>query len=172
MAKYIKGTISYIPVVDQINRKFTTVSNKSKAPTGVHLPVKEEPAIYMGGATRQSLRGGGMGPVSKNYMFFRENARTSIPSASELLNRQLFAQVVKAYPTLMENMQAVDIIYAMWNGTTPFEGKSAKADKNLRVNGVSAEGYTLKGWVLAVQHAGKKNDPQYNLTTWPQSYDA
>lgn len=174
MAKYIKGTISYIPVVDQINRKFTPRKNTCTLGVQGVFPVDPQPAKYMGGGTRISGRGGGMGTVSKNYMFFRENPRTSAPSTTELQNRLLFTQVRAGAQHILEDMSQIDRVQAMWiggtAGGTTFVG--AKNDPNVRINGVSGYGYTFRGWIFAVQHAGKKEDSAYNVNTFPSAYDA
>lgn len=174
MAKYIKGTIGYIPVVDQINRKFTPRKNVCTTTTkGVGIPVELQPAKYMGGGTRQAPRGD-YGWCSKNYMFFRENPRSTAPSVNEMNHRIDFSKVIAGRKFINDDLQQVDRVQYMWKGGTygdkTYEG--AYYNKNLRINGVSGEGYTKPGWIFAVQMAGLKNDPQYNVNKFPTDYDA
>ena len=107
-------------------------------------------------------------------MFFRENPRKSAPSVKELGHRTDFSKVVAGRKHIDEDLQQYDRVAYMWIGGTigdkTYEG--AYNNKNLRVNGVSAEGYTKQGWIFAVQMAGLKNDPQYNVNQFPTDYDA
>lgn len=174
MAKYIKGTIGYIPVVDQINRKFTPRKNVCTTTIkGVGIPVELQPAKYMGGGTRLSQRGT-YGACSKNYMFFRENPRASAPTVKELTHRTDFSKVIAGRKYINEDLQQVDRVAYMWVGGAigdkTYEG--AKNNKNIHINGVSAEGYTKQGWIFAVQMAGLKNDPAYDVKKFPTDYDA
>ena len=175
MAKYIKGSISYIPVVDQINRKFTPRKNTcSLGVLGLDAPIKIQPAKYMGGGTRVTGRGGGIGTVSKNFMFFRENPRITGPSSDELSNRLLFTQARAGAQHIIEDFSQLDRVQTMWVGGT-FGGTTyvgAKNDPNVQINGVRGYGYTFKGWIFAVQHAGKKEDSSYDVNTFPSAYDA
>lgn len=88
MATFIKGNITYTPVVEQINRKFAVKAKTCSASKEVG-PVKTEQANFMGGATRSSWRVG-LGSVKKNYFFFRENASLREPDAQELERRAAF----------------------------------------------------------------------------------
>ena len=161
MAKYIKGNISYLPVVEQINRKFTTKKNTCSNVS--YGPTKAQPAKFMGGATLTRTRAG-MGAVSKNYMFFRENPRTSPLQAEEINRRQIFAAVRKAIETILEDLSQISRVQTLF--------LEAKDDSTKRINGVSAMGYTIKGWMFAVQYAGRKNNPSYDVDTFPQGFDS
>lgn len=162
MAKYIKGNISYLPVVEQINRKFTTKKNTCSNGAVGQAIVQIQPAKYMGGATRKSGRAG-LGEVLKNYMFFRENPRSTPVQAAEINRRQIFAAVRKAVITIMEDLSQISRVQTLF--------LTAKDDKTKLINGVSALGYTFKGWIFAVQYAGKKASHDYNVNTFPQSFD-
>ena len=162
MATYIKGNITYLPVVDQINRKFTPKKNTCKAASQLG-PVKTIPAKFMGGATRKSTRGI-IGAVSKNYMFFRENPRTSALSSAEIEGRSLFIQVRAAVQYIKEDLTQIARVNQLF--------KNAQHDASKRCNGISTSGYTLDGWIFAVQYAGKKASHEYNVNTFPSAYDA
>ena len=89
MATYAKGTISFQPVVDQINRKFATRKNKCTVNAGGG-PVELETASYMGAGTRTVFRNG-IGQVKKNIFWYRENPRMSAPSVDEVAQRNAFS---------------------------------------------------------------------------------
>lgn len=92
MAIYAKGSIAFKPVVDQINRKFTPRKNVCANRQGG--PVELVAASYMGAGTRTVGREG-IGAVSKNFFFYRENPRTSAVTAVEVAMRQSFTQGVQ-----------------------------------------------------------------------------
>lgn len=92
MATYAKGSISFKPVVDQINRKFTP--RKNVCANRKSGPVELIAAAYMGAGTRTVGREG-IGAVSKNYFFYRENPRTSAVTADEVAMRESFTQGVQ-----------------------------------------------------------------------------
>ena len=153
MATYIKGTIGYIPAVDQINRKFAL--RKKKAHTGTNC--------FMGGMTLNQVRAG-KGLVSKNLMFFRENNRSTPVKNSERAARNLFKAVSQAVAELIVDLSQITRIQEMWI--------EASSDLSKKINGKSAKGYTYRGWVWAVQYNGKSADPNYDLKTFPNSFDA
>lgn len=92
MATYAKGSITFKPVVDQINRKFTP--RKNVCAQRNRGPVALVPASYMGAGTRTVGREG-IGLVSKNYFFYRENARSTGVGVNEAAARAKFTQGVK-----------------------------------------------------------------------------
>lgn len=92
MATYAKGSIAFKPVVDQINRKFTPRKNVCAARNGG--PVALIAASYMGAGTRTVGREG-IGMVSKNYFFYRENPRSTMVGINEAAARDKFKQGVK-----------------------------------------------------------------------------
>lgn len=172
MANYIKGNVQFTPVVEQINRKWAPKAKKCSS-TEKLGPVETEANSWMGSGTRKSYRGK-IGSVSRNYFVFRENARSSVAKATELTNRSLFEVAAKAANFLMKDLMQIARLQAMYIGGT-ISGKTYEGAANnpaLTVNGVSASGYTLKGWVMAVQHAGKKESASYDVNTFPTEYDA
>lgn len=161
MATYAKGTIGYIPVVDQINRKFalrkTTCSSKEAG------PVKLAPNKFMGGATRV-LHRAGLGLISKNIMFFRENPRAKVYSTAERLNQLIFKTAMAGANFILQDLSQMTRVQQMY--------AEAEADNSKAVNGVHAKGYGYAGWVKAVQYAGRKENDSYDVNTFPQSFDA
>lgn len=151
MATYRKGTIQYMPVVDQINRKFakrsatTTLGNR-----------------FMGGMTTQRTLAG-YGVVRKNSLFFREDARTTAPSETEIAQRQAFGLGVQAGNRLLKDLSVITRYQEMYD--------QAADDFTKKVFGVSAKGYDYRGWMIACQiHAYAKN--KEGKGSWPQSFDA
>lgn len=88
MANYVKGNVQFTPVVEQINRKWAPKKKTCSATKKVG-PVTTESHSWMGSATRTVGRAG-LGPVSKNYFVFRENARVSAVLSDELRQRSAF----------------------------------------------------------------------------------
>lgn len=167
MAK-LKANIAYMPVVESINRKFAlrknTCSNNTRIDgTGGSLVLEKEVAKFMGGATRYSNRAG-LGTCTRNYMFFRENPRTSVVTPGELARRNLFAQIGAVVPVIFKDLSQITRMSEMW--------VEALADPTKACNGVRARGYTCRGWVFAVQYAGKSASSSYDITKFPTSFDA
>lgn len=161
MATYVKGNIKFTPVVEQINRKFA-VRKKTCSLGRKHGPVTKETASWMGAATTVKGRGG-LGTVSKNYFVYRENARSSQPTQAEQNVQAIFTIVSVAVRSLMKNLNQISRIQAAY--------MEASNDLRKTMNGVSAEGYTFKGWVFAVQFAGKYADGEYDVNMFPQDFD-
>lgn len=161
MAK-LKANIAYMPVVDSINRKFALRKNTCSHDSKVGV-VEKEVAKFMGGATRTTNRAG-VGTCTRNYMFFRENPRTTVVTAEETARRQLFAQIGAAVPAIFKDLTQITRMTEMW--------VEALADPTKACNGVRAKGYTWRGWVFAVQYAGKLNSSSYDITKFPTSFDA
>ena len=112
MANYIKGNVQFTPVVEQINRKWATKSKTCSAPKKVG-PVKTESNSWMGSGTSQSYRAG-LGPVSRNYFIFRENARLSNPKAAELAHRSNFTEANKWVNDALKDLMAISQNQATW----------------------------------------------------------
>lgn len=161
----LKANISYMPVVESINRKFALRKNTCsvKSVNGTLLNLETEVAKFMGGATRSTNRAG-LGTCTRNYMFFRENPRSSAATQEEHSRRILFGQVGQAVPEIFRDLSQVTTITNMW--------VQALADPTLACNGIPAKGYTFRGWAFAVQYAGKQNNPSYDITKFPTSFDA
>lgn len=162
MAKYIKGNIAFTPVVEQINRKFAPKDQTCSAAKMVG-PVLLESNSWMGAATRVTNRGG-LGETRKNYFVFRENARLSTLSQDEIESRALFADAVQGAYECRINLSYIARIMEMF--------QQSSVDARKKVNGVNAKGYTLTGWTVAVQYAGKKADHSYDVKKWPDNFDA
>ena len=171
MATFLKARVNFDPVIESISRKFVPVKEKCQTARTAG-PVKVEPKGWMGGGVRTTVRAG-LGACKRNYLVVRENARKSMPSNDELAKRLLFKQVSAAVSALMKNLTQLSYINVMWAGGeaggTDYEG--ALNNPNIAINGITSNGYTLRGWVFAVQYAGKVNDPNYDLSTWPHEYD-
>lgn len=151
MATYIKGNITYTPVVEQINRKFTVKKNVCVANKKVG-PVTLETANFMGGATRISRRNG-LGTVRKNYFFYRENASILEPTSSQLDIRAKFtaarawaAAAVKDLGALAHNQEVYKYL-----------GEHSNSGLLYLSN---ARGYTFKGLHFAWAMAALQNDAE------------
>lgn len=159
--KKVKSNISFMPVVESINRKFAlrreTCSEKLIGEKII------DPIKYMGAGTRTKSIAG-YGSVAVNYFFMRKFARASAVSADERSARLLFGTVSTAVAALLKDLNQLSVIQNMW--------RQALADFSKTINGVSALSYDFRGWVWAVQYAGKKNDPSYNVNTFPSNFDA
>lgn len=162
MAQYIKGNIAFTPVVEQINRKFAPKDQTCTAAKKVG-PVMLESNSWMGAATRVSNRGG-IGETRKNYFVFRENARLSALSEDEINARGIFESATKGAYRCRTNLSYIARIMEQY--------KQSSLDHTKKINGVNAKGYTLTGWTVAVQYAGKKEDNTYDVNVWPNGFDA
>lgn len=162
----LKSNISYMPAVESINRKFALRKNTcsiGRAGDIARSNLETEVARFMGGSTRTTNRAG-LGTCTRNVMFFRENPRSSVASVEEVQRRALFAQIGTAVPAILKDLSQVTTITNMWI--------EALADPTLACNGIRAKGYTYRGWIFAVQYAGKVNSPSYDITKFPTSFDA
>ena len=160
--RYIKGTISYTPEIDEISRKFvrrsTTANSGKKAG-----PVYFEANGWMGGSVRTSIRAG-LGQVRRNTLVVRTQGITTPPSAEQMATRSLFIFVAKAITPLLEDLTQMTQMQRLW--------AEAQANPSKTMNGVAAYGYTYRGWVFAVQFAGKKANNSYDLSKFPAAFDA
>lgn len=159
--KKVKSNISFMPVVESINRKFAlrreTCSEKLVGEKVI------EPIKYMGAGTRTKSVAG-YGSVNVNYFFMRKFARASAVTADERTARLLFGVISKAVAALMKDLNQLSLIQNMW--------RQAIADFSKTINGISAYGRDFRGWVWAVQYAGKKDDASYNVNVFPSTFDA
>lgn len=159
--KKVKSNISFMPVVESINRKFAlrreTCSQKFVGEKVI------DPIKYMGAGTRTKSIAG-YGSVDVNYFFMRKFARASDVSADERSARLLFGTISTAVAALMKDLNQLSSMQNMW--------RQAIADFSKTINGVSALGRDFRGWVWAVQYAGRKDDTSYNVNTFPSSFDA
>jgi hypothetical protein len=161
MAIKLKSNIAYQPIVESVSRKFVPRKEVCSAATTAG-PVKTEGQGWMGGAVVKSGRSG-LGACTRNVVIIRANARTTQPSSAELGARELFTTVQAAVKPMLRNLMAITTIQMMF--------KQGGKDRSKTVKGVSPYGYTMRGFVFAVLYAAKKNDPDYDLTTWPSTWD-
>lgn len=179
MAVKLKANVQYINAIETIQRKF--VPRKVKVVSVAAGQVaKIGPATldtqdgFMGGAQRVSYRGG-LGQCTRNFLFIKTEGRTSPLKAHELDMRTFFSRAVKGKNVILKDLSQISRVQVMWHGGdvggTHYEG--AYNDPSIRINGVSAKGYTYYGWIMAVQYAGVQNDPEhYSENTFPSAYDA
>lgn len=162
MAIRLKANISYQPVVEEISRKFVP-RKETCAEGGAAGPVSVMTTGWMGGAVKTAGRAG-LGVTKRNFLVVRANARTTQPSADELAARALFKQCSLAANSLAHNLTQLSRIQQLW--------MEADGSMTKTINGVSSYGYTFKGWIFAVQYAGKKDNPSYDVNTFPQGFDS
>lgn len=162
MATYLKANVAYRPMVDEINRKFVPRKEVCSKTEEVG-PVTVMGKGWMGGGCRNTYRAG-IGASKRNYLVVRENARQTPPTPNEQENRSIFAAAVSGRKHILQDLQQISRVQQMWD--------QAQKDLSKELNGVSAWGYTFKGWIFAVQFAGKKEDDSYNVNTFPSSFDA
>ena len=153
----IKATIGYMPAVESINRKFALrrekVNNKVDA-------IK----CYMGGMTRTTYHGG-VGAISKNFMFFRKHAISVPATASQITVRERFSDTVECVNYILTDLTQMSSVKALYTG-------SVKEPTNT-VEGFSAYGETYRGWVWKVCYHRLANGATVQaVKTFPTEYDA
>lgn len=171
MAKNVKSTINYMTGIEGVSRKFAlrrnTCTNKKVGDVrgGLHKIIG--PTKFFGGSVRTTYISG-FGKVQKNYMFMRLIAQdTTGKSALVLHIRTAFAEASKSKSVIMNDLSQIATLTANW--------KIADADHSKLMEGVSAAGYDMPGWVFAIQFARLKNNnwstPQ-DYNTFPTQFDA
>ena len=161
MAVRLKSNIAYQPIVEEVSRKF--VPKKETCTAGRQAgPVVVESNGWMGGAVRTTNRGV-IGVSKRNYLVIRSNARLSAVTNAELAARALFTGVVAGRKFIMRDLSQIATVEGLW--------VQARKNALATINGVSADGYTLMGWVFAVQYAGRKEDSGYDLMKFPTKFD-
>lgn len=161
MAKQI-NTISYMPAVERVSRKFVPRHTKCTIveATAGKLPV----ARYMGGASTQGYVIG-HGSFIKNYMFFRQFARTSQPNETELANRQRFTNANAWVRAAYRDLNAIS--------TNQLRFREAAADSSKTIEHVSAFGYTgMRGWMRGVAYALLKAEKELPANHILPEFDA
>lgn len=169
MPKAFKSTMGVAFPIESINRKLALRSEKAGGLKVTENHNVELPDVqYMGGMTRtyNVVTGSGVKtPAKTQYLFIRKNGRLTALTNHERALRLNFKIVSKGIATLLDDLTQVTRIQAMW--------LAACGDISKKVNGKSAKGYaTLRSWVFAVQYMGLANDEEYDVTTFPQSFDA
>lgn len=165
MAVKLKANVQYINAIETIQRKFVPKKVKVHSGEGTYGPVELAKGDgFMGGAQRQSYRPG-LGLCTRNYLFIKTEGRTSALSSHEFDLRLYFKRACVAKNTLRRDLSQFSRIQTMFH--------AGAEDLSKKVNGVSTRGYTMWGWVMAVQYAGIYNDPEhYNELQFPQDFDA
>lgn len=158
----LKANITYDPMIESINRKFTQRANKCSKPT-TEGPVTLGGVRYMGGATRKAFRGV-VGDCARNYMFFRDGYRDSVVTAEEMDRRVRFAKAATGRNYILKDLSQVTTVSNLW--------VEAMHNPTKTINGVSTRGYTYRGWIMAVQYKGLEENPSYNEKQFPNAFDA
>lgn len=171
MAKEVKSTINYMTGIEGVSRKFTlrrnTCTNKriANAIIGANHKILG-PTKFFGGSVRTQYISG-FGKVQNNYLFMRLIAQKTSGSSLVLHIRTAFAEASKSKSEIMNDLSQIATLTANW--------KIADADHSKRMAGVSAAGYDMPGWVMAIQFARLKNNnwmtPE-NYKTFPTQFDA
>lgn len=165
MAIRLKANIGYQPIVEEVSRKF--VPRKETCAQRSHFgPVEVMANGWMGGAVRKSNRAG-LGACTRNYLVIRANARQEEPNGKEVAAREMFANAIKGRNHIMRDLGQITGVQDLW--------MTAKDNRSKLINGVSAEGYTFQGWVMAVQYKGLQNaaesETTYDANTFPKKFD-
>lgn len=153
MAVY--GSIAYAPMIESVNRKFA----RRQDVIGKNIN------YYMGGGTRVNNYAG-IGPVSKNYMFFRKFASSVSPTPEQDQLRVFFGLAASARAFILKDLTQISSVNNLY--------KQAMEDKSKRINGISAYGRSFKGWVFAVCYERAKDEsvtPE-QLKKFPTAFDA
>lgn len=173
MAVKLKANIAYGSHLESVSRKFVPRKETCSSVATKIGPTFLDASGWMGGGVRHTYRAG-LGYCERNYVVMRVNARSTAPTANELQQRENFAAVIAGRQAILADLTQIGRVQTMWKGgkvgSTYYEG--AMNDMSITVNGVSAKGYTFKGWLFAVQHAGLTNNPSYNVNQFPADYDA
>lgn len=165
MALRLKANIGYQPIVEEVSRKF--VPRKETCTAGGKVgPAVVETSGWMGGAVRKSYRAG-LGACTRNYLVIRANARETPVSPKEISAREMFADAAKGRNHIMRDLAQITKVQELY--------VAAKDDRSKVINGVSAEGYTLNGWIMAVQYKGLEKAAEegtsYDANTFPTKFD-
>lgn len=165
MALRLKANIGYQPIVEEVSRKF--VPRKETCTAGGKVgPAVVESSGWMGGAVRKSSRAG-LGACTRNYLVIRANARETPVSQKELDARVRFADAAKGRNHIMRDLAQITGVQELF--------VTASQDRSKVINGVSAEGYTMQGWIMMVQYKGLEKAAEegttYDANTFPKKFD-
>ena len=160
--KTYKANITFMPVVESINRKFA-LRRETCSQTEVGDKIIKSPG-YMGAGTHERLVVG-YGWVKRNYFFMRKHARSTAVTDDEQLQRSYFGSVSKWNKQVWHNLSVVTANQEKW--------EAAKADLSKTIKGVSAKGYTGPiGWSFAIGIAIKRDDQTLPATGALPEFDA
>lgn len=161
MAIRLKANIGYQPIVEEVSRKFVPRKETCSA-SKTAGPVQTIANGWMGGAVKTASRAG-LGITKRNYLVVRANSRSSAVSNDELEARANFKAVSIGANGIMNDLTQISRVQSMFD--------QASEDRTKKVNGIYAYGYTMRGWVFAVQMAGLQASSSYDVTAFPQSFD-
>ena len=170
MAVKLKSNIGYLPVVEEVSRKF--VPRKEVCTAGrTYGPTKTEGQGWMGGGVKKTYRAG-LGSCTRNYLVVRANARLTNPSQDEMQARNDFARATRGAAHIMKDLSQLTNVQSLWAQALAAIGSGTPK----LMNGVLANGYTQRGWVMAVQLAGivnaREEGTTYNENQFPTAFDA
>ena len=136
-----KGNITFLPVVESINRKFALRREVSGNKTvGKKIIGGYQ---FMGAGTR-TMNLAHVGLVSKNYFWMRKYGRGTPVTANETAQRQRFAACSAWVSAAMKDLAVVTQNNAKF--------KQIAQDPTLTIYGISAGGYTYRGFMFAYAH--------------------
>lgn len=133
-----KGNITFLPVVESINRKFALrreVSGEKTVGKKIIGGFK-----FMGAGTR-TMNLAHVGNVSKNYFWMRKYGRGTAVTADETAARLAFGEVSKWVAAAAKDLSVITQNNNKW--------KQLVADPTLTCGGVSASGYDYRGFMFA-----------------------
>lgn len=151
----VYGSIAYAPMIESVNRKFA----RRKDVIGKNIN------FYMGGGTRINTYAG-IGPVSKNYMFFRKFASSVTPTPEQVQLQEFFGYAASARAYILKDLTQIPSVNNLY--------KQAMEDKSKKISGVSAYGRSLRGWVFTVcyERIKDKSVTPEQLKQFPTAFDA
>lgn len=166
MGSVLKNTIAFIPIVEQVSRKFAlrretcswkVVSAAGSTASGNDLVI--QPTIYMGSGCR-NVNVLGYGAVKQNYFFMRKKpavdlAHIGSPTADTMAVRLKFATCSKWVAAAMKDLTAITFNQQVF--------LTCKNDLSKGSAGVSVAGFTsMRNWMFAVASAlyGDYDNPQ------------
>lgn len=161
-----KQTLGVAFPIESISRKFAlrretagakSLSNGAKT-------IKVPSTKFMGGMVRQHsvVSGNNQRTAFRQQLLFIKKYNRSTPlSTDEVRLRNNFSKVATAVAALMKDLSQISRIQMTYS--------ACLADNRKTLNGVSVVGYgTVRDWVFAVQYAGLKDNPEYDVTVFPQ----
>lgn len=145
------SNISYMPVVESINRKFA-LRKETLNPVWYrrHTATTQQVKVissYMGGASRTARVNDQL--VRVNYFWMRKYARSTPTSQAEQVARNNFTKAVKSAQATLMNLAVLTIIQS------DFTGHNLPAHTAVRTReGVFSGDYnTMRGWIVAIRLA-------------------
>ena len=145
------SNISYMPVVESINRKFA-LRKETLDPIWYrrHTAVTQQVKVisgYMGGASRKVRVNDQW--VNVNYFWMRKNTRNTPITQSEQVARNNFTMAAKSAEATLHNLAVLTTIQS------DFFGHNLPTHTAVRTReGVFAGDYsTQRGWVMAIRMA-------------------